>query len=170
MSYNMTEWKTGDIVTADKLNNIENGIANVSDGVELVINISNPQDAEWTPAVSGEMQPTEYYTVTIDKTIDEILDAMQTGQEIIAKQSILKNNATDVIFYHLERESGFEYSGLKSGIIRLSAKMVNLIRPEYIAMRYNALDIQYSCMDGVSSLDEVHLTVYDLKVSLVQSN
>ena len=32
MAYTPTEWKTGDIVTAEKLNKLENGLANVESG------------------------------------------------------------------------------------------------------------------------------------------
>lgn len=32
MAYNKTTWQTGDIITADKLNNIENGISSLSNG------------------------------------------------------------------------------------------------------------------------------------------
>jgi hypothetical protein len=31
MAYEKTTWKKGDVITADKLNNIENGIADVKD-------------------------------------------------------------------------------------------------------------------------------------------
>ena len=34
--YIKTEWNTGDIITADKLNNIEDGIANISGGTKII--------------------------------------------------------------------------------------------------------------------------------------
>ena len=42
MSYEPTEWKTGDIVTAEKLNKMENGIEDAG-GVLLVNAILDPQ-------------------------------------------------------------------------------------------------------------------------------
>lgn len=39
MAYIPTEWQTGDIITAEKLNKLENGVAGIGNGVVL---------AEWT--------------------------------------------------------------------------------------------------------------------------
>ncbi len=55
MSYTPTEWQTGDVVTAEKLNNIENGIENASDGGALVITATESEG-----------------THTLDKTYAEI--------------------------------------------------------------------------------------------------
>lgn len=55
MSYEPTQWKTGDIVTSAKLNRLENAVANV--GI-LVINSQNN---------------------TLDKTYQEIEDAFANG-------------------------------------------------------------------------------------------
>lgn len=66
MSYNKTTWATGDIVTAEKLNNIESGIVN--NNMYIVSIISNIDES------TGEE------TVTLDKTWQEIFDATQTGR------------------------------------------------------------------------------------------
>ena len=66
MSYNKTTWATGDIVTADKLNNIENGIAN--NNIYIVSITSNIEDS------TGDE------TLTLDKTWQEISDAAQSGK------------------------------------------------------------------------------------------
>lgn len=36
MTYNKTTWKTGDVITEDKLNNIENGIEATSSAVDVI--------------------------------------------------------------------------------------------------------------------------------------
>lgn len=56
MSYTPTEWATGDVVTAEKLNKIENGIASAGGGGVLIANMS-PNTGE------------------LDKTWQEIYDA-----------------------------------------------------------------------------------------------
>lgn len=62
MSYNKQTWQTGDIITADKLNHMEDGIA--SGGVFLV-----------TATDSGEQN-----IFTIDKSYSEIIAALNNGQ------------------------------------------------------------------------------------------
>lgn len=43
MSYTPTDWKTGDVITADKLNNMESGIANA--GKQFAIEASGSTDS-----------------------------------------------------------------------------------------------------------------------------
>lgn len=57
MSYTPNTWKSGDVVTSAKLNNIEQGIANASNGL-MIVKASEDGD-----------------TVTLDKTWQEINDA-----------------------------------------------------------------------------------------------
>ena len=59
MSYTPTEWKTGDIVTAQKLNKIETGIG--GNHIEI-INVVNDNG-----------------TMTKDKTFNEIFEIIQNG-------------------------------------------------------------------------------------------
>ena len=59
MAYSPTTWQTGDTVTAEKLNNIEQGIANAG-GAFLV--------------------PSEDNAYTLGKTWKEIYDALQAGK------------------------------------------------------------------------------------------
>ena len=63
MSYTPNTWATGDTITAEKLNNMEQGIAGAG-GVFLV---------------NMDMD-----TTTLDKTWQEIYDAAAAGQEVIA--------------------------------------------------------------------------------------
>ncbi len=65
MAYTPTEWQTGDIVTAEKLNKIENGLSTVSNTIVIV----NTTMAD------------EY--CVLSKTWNEIHDAMIRGKIII---------------------------------------------------------------------------------------
>lgn len=40
MSYTPTQWATGDIITAEKLNKLENGVANAGGGGVLVVHVN----------------------------------------------------------------------------------------------------------------------------------
>lgn len=69
MSYTPTEWKNGDIISAEKMNKIQEGIENLSmggegGGNEFVIN-----------RVSDETREGLY----LDKSFSEILDAIRNG-------------------------------------------------------------------------------------------
>ena len=77
MGYNKTTWETGDIVTAEKLNNIENGIS--AAGQILLVH---------------EIYDESLNTYTLDKTWQEIHDAMEVGLAILFP--VLGNNETDV--------------------------------------------------------------------------
>lgn len=74
MSYEPTTWKTGDVVTSTKLNKMEQGIADAGGGSGgggvLVVNMTADQQAR---------------TVTLDKTWQEIYDAITGGKSVIAK-------------------------------------------------------------------------------------
>lgn len=75
MSYEKQTWANGDIITANKLNHIEDGIEN-SEKNTLIVNV----DATQNP-------------ITADKTYDELLSALQNGVAITA---IVKNSEYDV--------------------------------------------------------------------------
>ena len=64
MTYVKTNWKTGDTITADKLNNIEDGIASSGGGGGGATVITAPEDA------------TE---VGLDMTFEEMKDAVLNG-------------------------------------------------------------------------------------------
>lgn len=51
MAYNKTTWETGDVITAEKLNNIENGIA----GIKGVLPITTSEDGD-TQTLSATWQ------------------------------------------------------------------------------------------------------------------
>ena len=58
MSYTKQTWQTGDIITADKLNHIEDGIGNGAGNLVPTFTIQNEN------------------TVTCDKTYEEVLAAV----------------------------------------------------------------------------------------------
>lgn len=68
MSYTPTTWTTGDTITASAMNKIENGIANA--GGVLVCNSSYSQDVN---------------TYVLDKTVQEIYDALLAGTPVYIK-------------------------------------------------------------------------------------
>lgn len=74
MTYTPTTWATGDVITADKLNNIEQGIVNAGGAKALIVTASNLPDKNNT-----------YTTPTLDKTFDEIANAISGGRAIFVK-------------------------------------------------------------------------------------
>jgi hypothetical protein len=70
MTYEPTNWKTGDIVTAEKLNKIENYLANLQPGGGLLVTVTITED------------DTNYYYTT-DKTAGEVLAAVSAGMSVI---------------------------------------------------------------------------------------
>lgn len=70
MSYEPTEWKTGDVVTAAKLNKLEDGVANAGGGGSgggLVVHMVEDLEAE---------------TATLDKTWAEINAVVMNGGSV----------------------------------------------------------------------------------------
>ena len=72
MSYTPTNWKTGDVVTPAKLNNMEQGIANAGGDGALVVHINS----EW---VDDEL------VWTADKTVAEIFAANQADIPVFGR-------------------------------------------------------------------------------------
>lgn len=65
MAYSPTEWHNGDIISAEKLNKLENGVANGSASSGL-FPITLTWNADWSIA-------------TLNKTFSEIKTALQSG-------------------------------------------------------------------------------------------
>ena len=66
MSYTPTNWQTGDTVTAERLNKMEQGIENANE----------PFIVTCTPTAQD-------YSGTMDKTVAEIYAAIQAGRKVI---------------------------------------------------------------------------------------
>ena len=72
MAYTPTEWKTGDVITAPKLNNIEQGIVNAGgDSAGGIVFVTITSDG------SG--------SYTVDKSPKEIITAVNNGALAVAK-------------------------------------------------------------------------------------
>ena len=72
MSYTPTNWATGDSLTAEKLNKLENGIVNMC---PMVVKVSNP---------SGDR-------LILNRTWQEIKDAFDVGKAVILDYGEMKN-------------------------------------------------------------------------------
>lgn len=70
MSYTPTTWATGDVITADKLNNIEQGILDAG-GKIMFVQFTDPSG-------SGE-------TITCEKTYDELVSSFAQGTVMIGQ-------------------------------------------------------------------------------------
>lgn len=75
MSYTPTEWKTGDTITAEKLNNMESGIAGAGDGNTMVFEFSATADSE-NPGS---------YILTTDCTPQDVASAYNSGKVCFAR-------------------------------------------------------------------------------------
>lgn len=75
MAYTPTTWATGDTITAEKLNKMEDGIATAE---LFAINVDYDENNQYI----------------MDKTIDEILNALDNGQYVYASDA--------ANFYHPE--------------------------------------------------------------------
>ena len=69
MSYEPKQWKSGDTITAEDLNKMEQGIADASSGGTLIIELDNE-------ASTAEK-------VVFDKTWQEVYDALKNGTRVI---------------------------------------------------------------------------------------
>lgn len=75
MSYTPTEWETGQTITAEKLNKLEQGVANA--GGVFVVGMTYDYDNS---------------RITLDKTYAEMLAAAQAGNIVIAKGADADND------------------------------------------------------------------------------
>lgn len=94
MNYEPTNWQTGDLITAGKLNNIEQGIAALySGGILLVKNNGG----------------------VLDKTAAEIWGAMQTGLVLVDSGDGVSNLEIDLI-HNASHESGYTFTTTPSDV------------------------------------------------------
>ena len=71
MSYTPTEWTSGDVITAEKLNKIENGVAE-----------SGGDDIDLNPVIVTYSQPSGW---ECDYTLSELAAFIESGKTLIAK-------------------------------------------------------------------------------------
>ena len=89
MSYEKQTWAEGDVVTSEKLNHIEGGIAS---SIMMV------------PAVEGESG----LTITLGKTWQEIYDAMSAGKCVLISNEQTQSEEEFSISYLFPLEAGFD--------------------------------------------------------------
>ena len=106
MSYTPTEWQTGDTITAEKLNKMEDGIENANEPF-LVTCTPTAQD------LSG----------TMDKTVAEINAAYEAGQKIVFK---VMENATNYMMVDCSAQyfDGHVYPSFNAYIIMTGVGIV----------------------------------------------
>ena len=99
MSYVKTNWQTGDVITAAKLNNMETGIYDASEAAAdaFVADIDDPQNGDvikydstaekWVngAAESGLVVPSitidmQNLTITMDMSFDDVLEAIENNK------------------------------------------------------------------------------------------
>lgn len=71
MSYTPTEWKNGDIITAEKMNNIEQGIQNAQNVavVKILMNPETPTSMSWGVIVGYSDGMTPYNALSINRAV-----------------------------------------------------------------------------------------------------
>lgn len=88
MAYTKQNWQTGETITAEKLNHMEDGIKNASDsGGSYEIKVLNKGDYSTSPSSSKKI-----IGFSIDKTNgNEIRDAFLNGQEVFLLMDVYDN-------------------------------------------------------------------------------
>ena len=79
MSYTPTTWATGDVITAEKLNNMEDGIVNAGSGTST----GNAVVFEFTATQDPESNTS--YIVNTDATVAEVKNAITDGKLCIGQ-------------------------------------------------------------------------------------
>ena len=74
MSYEKHTWETGETITAEKMNNLEDGVASFSSGIMIINAIA---------AKNGSS-----YIVTADKTYEDVMAAYNEGKMIIVRGKV----------------------------------------------------------------------------------
>ena len=82
MAYEKQVWQCGDTITADKMNHIEEGIENASQGGGGVFTITFSTTSR--PSSSDGRNVVNMENLTADKTFNELLEAYQQGIPIYA--------------------------------------------------------------------------------------
>ena len=76
MAYTPTNWECGDVVTAELLNKLEEAVENLS----VIVDGMDGGDSKFVIGLDGS-------TNTLDKTWQEIYDAMNQGQSAVVRFS-----------------------------------------------------------------------------------
>lgn len=100
MSYTPTEWQTGDTITAEKLNNMEDGIENANEPFIVTL----------TPTAQD-------YSGTMDKTVAEINAAYEAGRKIVFRvySSAARFNEVEVTVVY--KDGSYTYPSFNAYLI-----------------------------------------------------
>lgn len=90
MSYEKHTWETGETITAEKLNNLEDGVASGSGSTEIFVLKFYTEDLE---------------TVTADKSFEQLLEAYNSGKQIVAYINVYNEVSKFPTFTKLEDNS-----------------------------------------------------------------
>ena len=94
MAYTPTEWKNGDVITAEKLNKIEGGVANINS-----VFITN---------VTATKNGNDYNCVS-DATFNELKNAYNNGNVIFVRLTVNENDGRPESYYTRETLHMTEY-------------------------------------------------------------
>ena len=100
MSYTKQTWNTGDTITADKLNHMEDGIMESGESGAFIINVID-DGATWT----------------LDKTWQEIYDAHSSGVVCVIKYTSEEPGNIRQISYSVSVVDGQLYTGYTSFVV-----------------------------------------------------
>lgn len=86
MAYTPTNWKDGDIISAEKMNKLEQGVAEGGGGV-LLVNVTKSSSGGSTPVVNSASPmltagSSSSSTFTADKTYAEVDAAVKSGKMV----------------------------------------------------------------------------------------
>lgn len=105
MSYEKKTWETGEVITADGLNHLEQGVADCGGGGVLV--------AEVIATYNGVS-----YECTSDTTFEELEQAYSAGKAIVARLMINPDDSTSEAYWDRKDLSITAYSpGLGFGFV-----------------------------------------------------
>lgn len=116
MSYEPTNWKTGDVVTSQKLNKLEQGVAGANSGGSFAPDITDPQDGDtlvynaaqqkWVNGAGGETAGGVFVvhaTIDPDAQVPNTLITQETAGEV--EEAALSNKA--IIICDKDFDDGF---------------------------------------------------------------
>ena len=113
MSYTPTTWQTGDTITAEKLNHMEDGIENANEPFVVTL----------TPTA-------EDFSGTMDKTVAEINTAYEAGQKIKFKVLTGQDTYTLVPLSNVDKLSE-EYPGFSAYVIDVINNILIVVWTSY---------------------------------------
>lgn len=135
MAYVPNEWATGDIITAEKLNNIENGIENANNLLVVTIYPYYEQN-----------------TFTSDKTWNEVKAAYENGKRIVMRYGITLS--AEQSFYRVCENTGVGYTQNDSVLTALTFEYIEMISPARTITLYTI-----TIGDNISIFDRNTITI-----------